>query len=253
MINSATQGGFFFNIVTANANIWNYQEVAGRVIAFSLFTFGLGLIAFTFLLAERLGNHTRTWPLVLPYYFAAILVTLVVGKAGSNDGTLFELSAALCLCAGAAVAWMKNDWVRAAVLVVIAMQIGYFSTVTSEQFQPKFDYNMEPGRAGAIGQSGAPGRWSHPGRRVYRLLPLAGKRLYDQPFEYNQFAQAGLWDPAPLMNELSQRKFALLLLYFPKNFQSSQSPWPGNVHESMYANYDVVDTLAYTLVLRPKK
>ncbi len=253
-INSYTQGGFFFNIVTANANIWNYQQVAGQVIDFSFHFALLGLLALTFLLAERLYIPTRTWPFVLPYYLAAILVTLLIGKAGSSDGYMFELSAALCLTAGATIAWLKNHWIRAAVLVLIALQIGSFTAWTSQQFLPKFQEKID-NRAEIAKLSDMVWQADTPVLldEYIGLLPLNGKRIYYQPFEFNQFAQERLWDPGPLVQDLSQHKFATLIIYFPKDFDPSQSPWPWNVHESFYANYDVTDTLAYNLVFHPKK
>ncbi len=253
-LNSFTRGGFFFNLITVNANIWNFQQVVGEVIDFSFHTVPLGLIVLTFLIAERLYYPTRSWPFVLPYYIAAILITLLVGKAGSNEGYMFELSAALCLVAGAAIAWATNYWAKAAVLVLLAIQVGSFLTWNSEQFQPKFDEKIANKAeiaqlADMVRQADGPILIDE----YNGLLPLAGKGIYYAPFEFKQLLQAGLWDPTPLMQDLSQHKFASLLIYFPKDISIMKSRWPDNIYSKMVDYYYNTDYLADTLIFHPKK
>ncbi len=168
---------------------------------------------------------------------------------------MFELSAALCLVAGAAIGWLKNYWIRAAVLVLIAVQVTSFLNWTGQQFQPKFDEKIAS-RAEIAQLAGMVRRTNGPILldEYNGLLPLAGRRLYYQPFEFRQLVQAGLWDPAPLITDISQRKFMLLIIYFPRNFSTAQSPWPPNVYAKFFDAYaSSNDLLAYNLIFRPKK
>jgi hypothetical protein len=57
------------------------------------------------------------------------------------------------------------------------------------------------------------------------LLPLAGKPIYFQPFEFKQIAQANIWDEGPFLKEIADHKFALIVWYNPPD-------WP--VIESRY-------------------
>lgn len=253
-INGLTQGGFFLNLVTYNPNLWNYPQVAGKFFEILLNSFIFGLFALIFFLGERLDTPTRTWPLALPYLVIATLVTLLVGKAGSNDGYMYEMSAAFCLATGAALAWLKNHWIKAAALLLIAMQVNSFFTWTTEQYLPEFEEKIAnrpeiAQLASLVRQANGPILADE----YNGLLPLTGKQLYYQPFEFAQLARAGLWDPAPLMSELAQRKFTALLIYFPRNFNITRSRWPENLYSAIWDTYTNTGEKASNLVCLPIK
>jgi hypothetical protein len=253
-INSFTHGGFFLNIVTYNVNLWNYQQVAGKFIEIFLNSFILGLIALLFLITERLDAPTRTWPFVLPYFIGAVLVTLMVGKAGPNDGYMYELSAALCLVTGAAFAWMKNRWVRVVLMAGIALQVSTFSAWTVSLYQPNFVEKIadrsDIARLADLVQS-ADGPVI--ADEYNGLLPLAGKPLYYQPFEFAQLTRAGLWNPSPLIGDVAQRKFSALLIYFPSDISIFQSRWPNFIYSTFWNTYSQAGELASNLVCLPIK
>ena len=252
--NALTRGGFYLNLVTYNANRWSYPQVMGALIEFSLNGFILVLIAIMFFILERLDSPTRTWPLALPYTLGAILITLLVGKTGASEGGMLELSAAFCLASGAAIAWIKNDWVKAALLVLLAVQVGSLNHWTASEYQVKFDekFDAQPDiaqLASIVSQSSQPVLVDE----FIGLLPLEGKRIYYQPFEFSQLTQAGLWNPAPLIASLAAHQFSALLIYFPSDVQVTQSRWPAAVYAACWNNYDNTANLASTLVLFPKK
>ena len=85
------------------------------------------------------------------------------------------------------------------------------------------------------------------------LLPLAGKRLYYEPFEFSQLSQAGLWDPAPLFQDVTKQKFSIILIYFPTDFQITQTRWSDRFIRTISEAYTNTQTLASTLVFTPKK
>lgn len=252
-INALTRGGFFFNIITANINTWNFQIILAKLIEISIHSFFLVLIALTFFIGERMDAPTRTWPFVLAYLIAALLATILIGKSGPGDNGLLELAAALCLVCGAAIAWIKNNWARTALLVFLAMQVSYFMTWTNADYLPKFvdkfQDKAEIGQLASLIQ-----RTNDPilVDEYMGLLPLSGRRLYYQPFEFYQLARAGVWDPNQLIGDVIRQKFSTLLIYFPSDVYVTLSRWPEKVYSALWANYDHTDEIASTLIFFPK-
>ena len=253
-INIFTGGGFAFNLSAFNViNPWLYPQVAGRLIEFTIHAFILFLITLFFLIAERLDAPTHSWPFVLPYVIAAFLITMSVGKAISSDNFMYELAAALCLTSGAAIAWVKNHWVRAAVLLLIGIQVGSFVAWTKADYQPIFDeklsYRSEISRLSEmIRQTDSPILIDE----YMGLIPLAGKNLYFQPFEFGQLEFSGLWNPAPLISDLKHHKFPVLMIYF-RDYRITKSRWTTDIYAACWENYTLTQTLADTLVLSPDK
>ena len=254
ILNGITHGGFYLNLVTYNANLWNFQEVAGKLIEIALNTFILGLAALIFFLAERLDTPTRTWPFVLPYLLTAILITILVGKSGPNDGFMYELSAALCLVTGAAFAWLRNHWVIVFFLIGICIQVNSLTAWTTALYQPNFDEKLasriEIARlADIIRSADGPVLVDE----YNGLVPLSGKTLYYQPYEFAQLARSGLWDAKPLLNDLAQRKFSALLIYFPHDFNITRSRWPSFIYDTFWNTYTNTGELASNLICLPVK
>ena len=109
ILNLATGGGFFFNVVTANVNAFNVetveryaQEVLGLAPILLIFC---GVLVFVIPIRAR-GRFAGAsgWPMVVPYLTGALFSAGTIGKIGSNVNYLMELCAALALVAGSAVA-----------------------------------------------------------------------------------------------------------------------------------------------------
>ena len=84
------------------------------------------------------------------------------------------------------------------------------------------------------------------------LVPLAGRRLYFQPFEYKQLAEAGLWDDDRLVGVIDRQEFPLLLLYEPPDWDAFYSRWSEPLRRAIYRRYTRGEVWAYTVVYRPK-
>ncbi len=253
-MNVLTGGGFAYNLLTLQTNPWSYPLVAGKLIEIGLNTFFMGLIALAFFIGERLDIPTRTWPFVLPYFLAALLISMIVGKTGSSDQTMLELATALCLACGAAIAWMKNHWARTVLFVLLSLQVSALVSWTETDYQPefanKFASQAEIAKLNDIIQ-GANGPIL--ADEYMGLLPLAGKRLYYEPFEFNQLSQAGLWDPAPMLQDVTTEKFSTIMIYFPSDFSITRARWSDQFIRIISAAYNTPQILADTLVYTPKK
>ncbi len=101
-LNILTNGGFLFHIFTANVNPFWWETVIRykdeMMSNFGLFFWlgGLYIVGGVWKPIRKQG-----WWLVAPYLFAAVLVSITVGKEGSYINYFYELSAGLALLTGA--------------------------------------------------------------------------------------------------------------------------------------------------------
>jgi len=252
-LNALTRGGFFFNIVTANVNPFEWDEVTRRkdeIVEHMLYL----LIGSGLFLAGAVWARLVSWWLIAPYLAGAAAAALTIGKAGSNVNYLLELMAAFSLVAGALIAWTaKWRWLRALVLLLLAAQLATLTAWSREEYYPRV--------LGKVAQKTGLARLAQLVQAAdgpvladeyMGLVPLAGRRLYFQPFEYKQLAEAGLWDDNRLAQAIDRQEFPLLLLYEPPDWDSFDSRWSGPLRRAINRRYTRGEVWAYTVVYRPK-
>jgi hypothetical protein len=255
VLNTLSRGGFYLNIITANVNPFNWQVVTENLITLATNTFYLLLLIAVFLVAERAGTHTRSWPLALPYFFAASISATTIGKEGSNVNYMLELSAAMCLAGGAAIAWMgRYNWLRAIVVLVLVIQVGSMIDWMRLDFDgrltEKFVQRRQLGQVFEIVQQteGIVLADEYMG-----LIPLAGKRLYFQPFEFKQMADGRVWDESQFLDSIRDGEFDLILMYQPYSWPAVASRWTVAMRNTVRRFYSEDDNIAFNLVYRPRR
>jgi hypothetical protein len=289
VINLATAGGFYLNIVVANVNafswntvkdyldkilakLWPLLIVAGLFLEFEMLE-GIAKLVIWFTdrrkakpnqePVEKETTWRRTsWALVLPYLVASAAGALTIGKDGSNVNYLLELSAALSLAGGAAVAWawQWRRWyvrifIQCAVIGVLAYQCGVMVNWTRKEYNgylAKREENIAEitKLAQIIKQSTGEVLVDE----YMGLVPLAGKRLYLQPFEFKQLADAKVWDQEPLLVEIMNKKFDAILWYRPLSWpQSIQSRWSVAQRNMVDEAYQLDQQIGDVYIYRPKK
>jgi hypothetical protein len=254
LLQLVTWGGFYFNIVTANVNPFHWDEVRRRaedeIWAYMPY---LALCAAAFALCAAWARQ-QAWWLAAPYLLGATVSAITIGKSGSNVNYLFELSAALALTAGAALAWAQGRWgVRASLTVLLAAQIAimgrwsldnyFYRAMDKVEQRAEIDRMMELVRA-ADGPVLAD--------EYMGLVPLAGKPLVIQPFEIKQLDDARLWDDQPFLQQIARREFPLILIYHLPGYPLHADRWGGRMLNSIDTHYDHVDTILDTWVYRPR-
>lgn len=256
LLNLLTHGGFYLNIVTANVNAFSWRTVTRYFVEITMTASYLVFGSVMFLITERLDYPTRSWPLVMPYLFAAALVGITSGKAGSWVNYLFEPAAALCLAAGAILAWAgKHYWFKAVVVCLLALQIHALATVSRERFIPMvMDKVRDAAEVSRLAQIVRDTSGYVLADEYMGLIPLAGRPLYFQPFEFSQLSAAGMWDEGVLIAAIQRREFPAILLYEPL----TGSPmiinrWTKPIREAIWTNYQLQDHLAETWIYMPRK
>jgi hypothetical protein len=256
LLNWATNGGFFLNIITANANEVSLTGMMVYVTAFFVNCWILILGALGFLVVERWWYPTRSWGLVLLYMLLAATTLLLAGKAGASINYLYEPTAALCLAAGAILAWPKRNYVlKSAVVLLLVLQINGLVNWSRQEYVPfvmnKVHTISEVAQMAQIVQD-APGAVL--GDEYMGLLPITGRPIYFQPFEYSQLQKANLWDQTPLIGAIQHREFSAILLYEPTVGPAMiVSRWTPQIRNAIWANYKLKTTLAGTWIYVPKK
>jgi hypothetical protein len=254
LINLLTSGGFFLNIVTANVNpfFWNAVretfENIGKHFAILL------VIILLFLVLERFRGRTRTWMLALPYLIGATLSAITIGKDGSNVNYLFELSAAFAFTGGAAMAWIgRNAWLKAAVAAALFFQVAILNQWVQEDFANRvMGHIREEKMIEQLFKEVQQSDGIVLADEFMGLVPLAGKRLYFQPFEYKMLADGGIWDEKNFLQDIADQKFDLILQYQPPYWDAQKARWTPAQRRMVREYYDRSYTSAFTWVQRPK-
>lgn len=254
LVNGLTRGGFYLNIVAANVNPFYWQTVNRNMVEILTNSFLLLFIVGIFLIAERTGDHTRTWPLVLPYVIAGTLSAITVGKDGSNVNYMLEMTAALCFGTGAGLAWIgRNAWLRALGVVVMILQVNTFIGWTRADYNGRIDEKIT--QADDIARLAELVRNTDGmilADEYMGLLPLAGKRIYFQPFEYKMLADGGIWDEKPFLQAIADHKYSMILQYQPYTWPAVVSRWTPAMRAQVRASYGQERTIAYNWVFLPK-
>ena len=254
-LNLVTQGGFYLNTVLANLTTFSWDTVTSYLLNLYLHAGFLMIGCLVFIVIERLGEATRSWPLVVPYGLAAACMTLTAGMGNASVNDLFEVVAALCLASGAFIAWAgESYWLKALLVFMLAVQINILIDWSRQDYIPALMNKVTDTReVEQLAQYVQGAQGPILADEYMGLIPLQGRRLYFQPVEYKQLQAANLWSEAPLVASIEGKQFSAILLYEPRDRSAISIRWTQKVRNTIYANYTLEDTLARTFVYRPKK
>ena len=250
-----TRGGFYTHIVTANVNPFYWNTVKNNLNTIIdhlpvLVLCSLGLLGLGWMKPLR----STAWGLAAPYLVGATLAGMTIGKTGSNINYLMELAAAYSLAAGAVVAWSKpRRWVHALVLLALALQAyGIFTWTQADRqgwAQERFVQTADLERMLELArQADGPVLADE----YMGIVPLAGKELVFQPFEFKQMVDVGVWDEGPFLEMIRQKKFALIILYQPKTWDSRKERWTPAQLQAIEENYTPAAWVAEAVAYRPR-
>lgn len=255
LLNLLTSGGFYFHIVTANVNPFFWNTVRNYARELWENTWLLLIAVVVFLVANRFWNRTAAWGLALPYLIGAAVSAVTVGKDGSNVNYLLELAAALAFCTGALLAWLgRGRWQQSLALIVLALPLlGMVEWVQDNYVGRVMDRVAEESDVARLFQIVQQTEGLVLAEEYMGLIPLAGKRLQFQPFEYKMLAEGGVWDQQVFLNELADQKFDLILMYQPPSWNALEARWTPAQRDTIALYYNREQEIAFTRIMRPEQ
>ena len=253
LINTLTNGGFYFNIVTANVNAFAWERLSENLAQLWRDNYIILVLSALFLF---IGWRTqKSWPILSFFLLGAMLSALTVGKIGSNVNYFLELTVALALVGGALVVWSEPyPWRSTAVLLLIALQIG-LSLRASMQLnvdwilgQRYLDFNAMQMLEQEVKDMDGPVLADE----YMGLLTMNDRPLYLQPFELSQLANAGMWDQQPLLDEIKNQNIDGILIHHFDPAPVFKERWTDEMLSAIDEFYRPVKTLAGTVLYIPK-
>lgn len=244
LLNILTDGGFFFNIVTANVNEFKIEILGSNWDRFR----DAALIPLIFGVASLLllPRWNPFWTLAAPYLIGATLSAATIGKIGSNVNYLLEFCAALSLSAGAVIAWSRVHLsvhsLRAALIVLLAFAVGHMMDTMLEDNT----WDLRERRAARAELSELEAIVAETSGPILAdeymgMLTLQGRPLVIQPFEVTQLAWAGKWDQTPLLESIENKEFAAIIIY---DRPWANERWTQEMLATIDQSYTLIDIVA---------
>ncbi len=199
---------------------------------------------------------------MIPYAILATAGSITIGKDGSNVNYLLEFSAALALTSGAVLAWAwqwQRWWVRLLIQIPIIGLLAYQANslpdwayqqfgqgtedrVTNEAYAIETVQNVIRQTKGIVIADEFMGE-----------IPLAGKSLYFQPFEFKQMEQANIWDQSAFLQDIAAKKFDLIVWYVPPFWDAIGGRYTPQQKAAILLNYKMTQQLGNIYIYRPYK
>jgi hypothetical protein len=220
-----THGAFWLNVVAGNANPFDLNQLATYLTNFSV----LHCVLVAMAVAECVWMvRRRRWSPWAVYGVAAGLATLGVGKWGAGESYFLGAIAALSVLSAIWVARFLDSappaslrWALGAALFIQAVLLSHAGLSAVLPWLP--DRGPQVGFLGraptledtAAGQSIAD-QIRRVGRPVLSEDPsfavVAGQPLVGNATHLRNLYLSGLWDPAPMVNDLRAHKYAIVIL-----------------------------------------
>lgn len=225
ILNTITQGGFWFNIVTANVNEFRWEgalfylvNVPQQIPVLLLAAGAYAVVA----VRERLPSAR----FVGPYLTAGTLLILTAGKIGSSVNYLMEFGVAVCLAVGCLLAWLRSR----PRLLLVALTLLAAQSVYSVLFPPWWYGRTLQAMDNPVSRDQIGRIMRDSGGEVLTdqemgELPLHDRAIVLQPFEMSQLARAGLWDQSPLLTSIEQQRYSAILIYTIPEYPLEKERW----------------------------
>ncbi|MCX7918235.1 MAG: glycosyltransferase family 39 protein [bacterium] len=236
--NTITSGEFYQHLVVYNMNPFSWFTVwlyAKNLIYFYPIFLMLVLFALFALGREKIN-------ILFSLYFSfSVIVALSCGKVGSAVNYLLELIAASSILFGISI----NKFRISKPMVINVLLI--VQLVWIYHIPYKFEYGETPTKKD----------WFYARETEKYIQQTMGMIVSDdaamlvrnyrpvlfQPFIMSTLARQKLWDQTPVVNDLNQQKFDLIILYFDVNRNPDLERYTEEMINAIRTNYHLVDHL----------
>ena len=260
LLTLVTGGGFYKHLILANNNAY-YWQTTQYYLTEIWKNFGFFVIAAGLFLLTMIFKRTRhpAWWLVAPYVAAAGVISLAIGKDGSYINYLFEFSAAVALIAGMWLVMLphifpKAAWVKILVVLALVYPVWQMTELTDEKYMVRVEsrtneefevrqlFNRVKEMEGTVLLDEYMG-----------FLPLLDRPIYFQPFERKMMADDGIWDETQFVNEIKEKKFSAIIVYYPEWAFAERGRWTQAQAAAIRENYVEGQTIAHGTIFIPRE
>ncbi len=267
-INAITHGGFYTNIVVANINLYSLNQTISMMLELVRIW---PLILLTSLILVILALYTRIKKSedvkdqtlaqsfvvygLIPYTIGALVSAATVGKIGSNVNYFLELIAVCAVWCTVGLKYLvdKKPVFRYAYLGILFIQLAWvlgYSFLVSQVNTGDMWKSIDKYRSLDQLVKNATGSGPVLSDDFMDMIVLSGQPIYYQPFEYGELYYAGLWNPTPLVDQINQREFPLIIV--GGTSLNKNCCWPPPVITALEANYQI-QAQNDVLLLTPRK
>jgi hypothetical protein len=220
-----THGAFWLNVVAGNANPFDAAQLASYLANFGAIHCVLLAMAAAECVRMLLRRQWSPWPL---YALTAALATLSVGKWGAGESYFLGAIAAMCVLAAVWVTrFLDSDpparlrWGLGGALFIQAMLLSHAGLSNLLPWLPdRGPQSAFLGRAPALEDEIAAQQIAARVRDAHGLAlsedpsfaVVAGKPLVGNATHLRNLYQSGMWDPAAMVNDLHQHRYAIVIL-----------------------------------------
>jgi hypothetical protein len=260
LLNLLTNGGFYFNIVTANINPFGVERVVNNFKNF------LDMAPFLFILSVfgiiLIIQKVDGWPLLIGFAFGGFFSAITIGKIGSNINYFLEFAAGLSLLVGFGLIVLarrsKKAW-NALILCVFLSLVIWQGVRFIEKVQMDTRGTLDTRQEAIeelqdlellVGQN-----LEGPilADEYMGMIVLNDESLYLQPFEITQLAIGGLFEQEILLDQIKAETFSLILLQEDSWWvHALQERWTPEMLETIRAHYRLSGQFESTFAYKPK-
>jgi hypothetical protein len=260
LLNFLTRGGFYFNIVTANINPFEIERVVNNFRNF----FDLAPVLFILAAVGILlvFNRVKGWPLLVGFAFGGFFSAITIGKIGSNINYFLEFAAGLSLLIGFALYVLfrrvTKPWM-ALILIFVLLSVSWQGVRFILKVQEDTRSGLQT-RQDAINELRdleelVAQNLDQPilADEYMGMIMLNDENLYLQPFEITQLTIGGFFDQQPLLDQIEEEKFSLILLQEDSWWaQVLQERWTPEMLKAIRANYRLAGQFESTFAYKPR-
>ena len=220
-----THGAFWLNVVVGNANPFDAWQLTSYLANFTLVHCVLLAMAAAVCARMLLRRTWSPWPL---YAITACLATLGVGKWGAGESYFLGAIAAICVLSAVWVARFLDSvqptrlrWGLGGALFIQGLLLSHATLSNVLPWLPdRGPQSAFLGRAPTLedqlaAESIAKRVQQAPGLALSEdpsFAVAAGKPLVGNATHLRNLYQAGLWDPTPMVRDLHQHRYAIVIL-----------------------------------------
>lgn len=284
-----SKGGFYFHILAANVNPFNWQTVINYAQQIYRHMAWILLILVIYL---TLGwRFLRSYIFLTPFLIFSTAAALTVGKIGSNVNYLVEVSAAFAMITGIVLgkAWelipidddsrpdmdfpkkelpdpekvdrqiKRKMWLNLVIsLFFSAIIVIQLAGLTQENLLGPIASHRERIKMGVsyeiIEKSIKEAANQGPvlADEFKALLPANRIPVYFQPFAMSQLAMAGKWDQTQFIEAIHEQTFSLILIHHFPFYPVYLERWTPEMLEAIFDHYTAKNIRANSLFFEPK-